>query len=242
MLGILSAVIEISTAILFTLFVVSLLVFLKKTGQGSAKFEDMLNDVAQAVKFIQMNKEAALGIQTVSPHSSAIDLAHYSGPKFCFGGYSSGGHVAATLLQQPHILKAHGLTDDPTQLFDGILLISGVLAVEPIEKLKVGLGKPRFLVDFVMTTVWGNSKKRDIPSPIIGRIPKIPHLLVGNRHEVFGLKWLDIFFCSFDFAETANAVGVQAAYKEVDSDHWNILASRVLQDALAEGLPKLVGL
>ena len=68
-----------------------------------------------------------------------------------------------------------------------------------------------------------------------------PHL--QNRHELFfGLRWLDAFFRGREYAAALRRrhPGVPAVYREVRSDHWNVLASRGLRDAVREELPRLL--
>ena len=160
--------------------------------------------------------------------------------------------MAATLLQQPDLFSQYGLLP-PERLFQGVLMISGVLAVRPQKVTfseKVTAKKqctvatppgPQWLTDFVLTTVWGPNADK-IPSPLVMQNdPKLPHLLVGCRNECFGLSWLDVFFCSRQYSQKVQHVtGKYANYVQVESDHWNILKSAALRDALQEELPKLV--
>ena len=97
---------------------------------------------------------------------------------------------------------------------------------------------PRWLTDAVMKTVFGNEVD-NIPSPLHGSpsmIPRLPHLLIGCKHEVFGINWLDVFFCSGDFCTMLKSRGIRARFVKVASDHWNILNSgeflRVLETEL----------
>ena len=76
-------------------------------------------------------------------------------------------------------------------------------------------------------------------------VTHIPHLLIENRHEIpFGLPWLDTFFCAAAYkqalVEAAGERKAKVALRLVDSDHWNILASRHLYDALRDELPALL--
>jgi hypothetical protein len=268
---------------------------------GSATLDDMVCDVSEALQWIDKNKKQL-----------AVDVAHnekaQSMPPFVFGGYSSGGHVASTLMSRPKDWKKH------MHMFSGILMISGVLAVKPetvrIEAsatssakdgaikghrtgnsnasiastatiqteetlgytivstdgsdgssiteeknkddvppvkqraapsaLEVGQNKPRWLTDTVMNAVWGETSNQ-IPSPIVQPTPvELPHLLVGNYKEMFGLQWLDIFFCSRDYHDNLVRRGVRSTLKQINSDHWNILSSRLLREALRQELPTLV--
>ena len=186
-----------------------------------------------------------------------------------FGGYSSGSHVAASLLQRRDLLASRGLSKDSDadgytgdakpsnkgdcvrmeQICDGVVMVSGllparsspvVLSSDPSEsqsqsQSKLGLKSksqsqqqpqslvskgmvpatksatndtvvpsdnlPRWLTDAVMKTVFGN-EVANIPSPLHGSpsmILRLPHLLIGCKHEVFGINWLDVFFCWGDF-------------------------------------------
>ena len=87
-----------------------------------------------------------------------------------------------------------------------------------------------------MRTVFGSEGIELLPSPLHGRPPRIPHLLFGCEKEVFGINWLDVFFCSRDFADMLTVEGVPVRYVEVKSDHWNILGSCSLSEALAQEL------
>ena len=285
-------------AVAFTALTALFLCLLALGGRGSAKFEDMLDDVAQALKWIHSHPDLLRIGETQTPmraqlwtcswpssleeenekegedhnnyvpsasptsHSNSYDsesseeespLQHSSNNKqsFVFGGYSSGGHVAATLLQTPELFSKYNLPD-PETFFDGILMISGVLAVRP-ETVSMNNGEttistpkaPTWLIQFVMQTVWGPEAVDQIPSPLTllqdkQYCPRLPHLLVGCRNELFGLSWLDIFFCSQAYCEAVQLSTQQPAkHIQVNSDHWNILNSRALREALREELPRL---
>jgi acetyl esterase/lipase len=202
--------------------VLSALTAISLANHGAATLDDMHEDVATALTFIQLNKTLLASSTTTNA-------------KFVFGGYSSGGHVAATLLQNDVLWKRHSLAA-PTQLFSGILYISAVLSV---RKADYSGGCPTaWLTNLVMWTVWGPNA-HTIPSPLVGSLPKLPHVLIGNVNEVFGLGILDAFFSSEAYVNRAKSMGVPAIYRPVPCDHWNILASRALRDALEHELPKL---
>ena len=261
--------------------------FVKWSAQGSASLDDMVDDVATAVAWAKANTDMLL----------PVGMKTSEGYHVVFGGYSSGGHVAATLLQRPITYWSdHGLPS-PHELFSCILYISGVLAVQPLEQqvddstdttvysgsrtsssfssqeedgspitsepqsaplvltnsVKIPRRKhsntPVWLTNFVCRTVWGPGWVREIPSPLQNLfdrsssdndVTKIPHLLVECRHEIFGFHWLDTFFCSTTYAERLQQMGVPVALRQVPSDHWRILASRQLHQAVAEEVPKLL--
>ena len=190
--------------------------------KGAATIKDMVEDVENAVTFVKENSDLILGKKVGSNETR----------KMVFGGYSSGGHVAATMLSQnPQKWKEE---------FHCILYISGVLAVRAgsIASLE---SKPRFLIDFVMRTVWGE-QRTSIPSPIESRdVVPLPHLLVACKNEVFGLPILDIFLCSELYHEKLNQLRIPVLLRHVHSDHWFVLSSSTLRLALKEEMPKLLG-
>lgn len=53
---------------------------------------------------------------------------------------------------------------------------------------------------------------------------------------MFGLNWLDIFFRSPSYCELLNSLGIESRYTAVQSDHWNVLNSTELSDALKKEL------
>ena len=171
-------------------------------------------------------------------------------------------------MHHPELFEKHNLPL-PEKLFQGILMISGVMAVRPervtVENtsgtttiIETAQG-PRWLTDLVVRIVWGQQFAEKLPSPLVAGItgssngnnsnndntpsspPRLPHLLVGNRNELFGLSWLDVFFCSRAYCDKVRAMtGQPAKYVQVESDHWNILNSKVLHDTLQDELPKLI--
>ena len=86
--------------------------------RGSASFDMMMDDVCTALHWVRDHR-AELCAPGAPPARRLV-----------FGGYSSGAHVAASLLQRPDLLAARGLPP-PEKLCDGVLYISGVLAVRP---------------------------------------------------------------------------------------------------------------
>jgi hypothetical protein len=55
---------------------------------------------------------------------------------------------------------------------------------------------------------------------------------------MFGLPFLDIYFCSQEYAKLLRHKGIPAVYKQIKSDHWFVLGSKALQEALRDELPK----
>jgi acetyl esterase/lipase len=215
---------------------------------GSAEFDDMLHDVASAIKYLQSNNEQ-LGIdidplQNSRSHVNDEDKEGGPSAPFVLGGYSSGGHVLSSLLFRPDILEQHGLPSNPIDLCRGVLLISPVLAVKTI----VGAASASYswFTDLVVSRVWGDEKKNDVPSPfhsllasnntrsvnkhkdLKGRrddelLP--PHLIVGCEQETFGIPLLDTFFCSEQYASALVSGGTECTSVVVSANHWTVLES-----------------
>ena len=103
-------------------------------GHGSASFDDMQNDVMDALAWLDANDEI-LGLYRnevgdggggSSSRSDSEMKRSRRGP-FVFGGYSSGGHVAATVMQDASLWRDRDLPE-PHAHFDTILYISPVLS------------------------------------------------------------------------------------------------------------------
>ena len=196
--------------------------------RGAADFEDMVRDVADALYWVQ--KYRATVYLRIPGDTSPQQ-------KLVFGGYSSGGHTAAALMQRPKLLEARGLPK-PEELFDAALFISGVLAVRPPKTTTNAAHPSTWLTDLVTRVVFGKQGASRLPSPLhtLHKQPRIPHVLIGCIEEVFGLPWMDVFFCSRDFCQSLRRYGVPARLVEVNSDHWNILGSRSLSSVLGKEL------
>ena len=138
----------------------------------------------------------------------------------------------------------------PERWIDVALYISPVLAVRPHRGLKTRKGRPqassslsvlppppRFFTDIAVNLVFGDVAST-IPSPIdfFEKSPRIPHRFLGCKNEMFGLRWLDLFFCSEAYSSLLCGQGVDSKYVAVNSDHWNVLNSTALFDALKSEL------
>jgi hypothetical protein len=262
------------------------LVAMELAGHGSASFDQMQNDVMDALVYLEKNKKR-LGLNISSDDA-----------QFIFGGYSSGGHVAATITQQPHLWKERNLPS-PDVYCDSLLYISPVLSTKPyaemcrklsslsssslsmmspsssmpslapsegsqssndqnaaarraLEKTSSSISSstlsslqstsspPKWLTSELVKAIFGHAAAQT-PSPIhtYSKSPSLPHTFVGCEKEMFGLNWLDLFFCSPTYCELLKSMGIDSRYVAVDSDHWNILNSTVLSEALEEEI-KLV--
>jgi acetyl esterase/lipase len=223
--------------------------------RGSASFTDMQKDVMDAMSWFDENRTKLFNEQ-----QSKQRIRN----KIVFGGYSSGGHVAAMVMQQPHLWKERNLPL-PEAYCSTALYISPVLCTTPyhvnlerhlsslsLKKMSTSLSSstthsieesttkpqaPSWLTDHLITTVFGYT----IPSPIqtYQNSPTIPHVFIGCHKEMFGLDWLDLFFASRDYNELLLARGVDSRFVGVDSDHWNILRSWELMEVLERELGRI---
>ena len=187
--------------------------------RGAATHEQMLDDVCSALHWVRANRDDLVPTPGAPRPRSLV-----------FGGYSSGAHVAVSLLQQPARLVASGLPRPCEGLCDGILLLSGVLGSR--------LGGST-VTDAILAVCFGLQGARALPSPVdrAADSPSLPHLLIGCEREVFGLPVLDaslsgVFFRSRELYERLRARGVPATLREIRSDHWSVLNSRALAEAL----------
>jgi hypothetical protein len=276
---------------IFLLVSASGLALMELGGYGSATFDDMQNDVMDALAWLDANYGDLDLFRKEDGGSSTSGRIGKRG-LFVFGGYSSGGHVAATVTQNATLWRNRNLPD-PHVHCDAILYISPVLSTrayhdDVIRKKITSLPSlasssssltsssgatdsaledetlstssshevflsttalasassappPTWLTDRVVRAVFGHRAAPGIPSPIhtYDRSPPVPHIFLGCRYEMFGLTWLDAFFCSSDFSELLNGVGVESRYRAIRSDHWNILGSAELRSALKEELGRI---
>lgn len=191
--------------------------------RGSATIDDMMNDVATALKWIQ-------------------DHHQKEHPKIWFGGYSSGAHVAALVLQRPTLLQEKKV--DPLETWiQQIVFISGVLGVRPIEATETS---PRFVTDFVNQCIFGH-RHETLPSPlenlplVVGECyPKLPHLILDcGPNEMLGLAWLDHYFVSPHYHHQLEKNGRPSKYIAMpNTNHWEVLGSKELKAALQKEITK----
>ena len=98
------------------------LILMELGGWGSASFTEMQNDVMDAIAWFEENRDKLL----VQNRNGSESLQRRN----VFGGYSSGGHVAATCMQQPQMWKDRNLPN-PEAYCSMILYISPVLCTKP---------------------------------------------------------------------------------------------------------------
>ena len=120
------------------MFFFTSLMLMEIIGKNSASFDDMQSDVMDALAWYEKNKEM-LGLNGREKETSAIlssgrhaNLLKPTKTKtpFIFGGYSSGGHVAATITQNQQLWKDRNLP--PCHEYcSAILYVSPVLSTRP---------------------------------------------------------------------------------------------------------------
>ena len=204
------------------LMILVLGVALHALAYGAASHEDMLDDVSRAIAWVRTHRSTL-----ATPDQRLV-----------FGGYSSGAHVAATLLTRPGLLSARGVPA-PTEWCDGVLLLSGVLGVRPGPPLPPpGASWARVAPNLIVRLAFGSAAASALPSPvhIIDKQPHLPHLLIYCKHELFNLQPLEremgTMFCSEAYGELLAARNVSAMLLPVESDHWSVLSSKGFAQAL----------
>jgi len=186
---------------------------------SSATYEDMLADVACALRWVHDNRQH-LHCPSQPPPT-----------KLMFGGYSSGAHVAASLLQRTEILEANGLPQPSAGLCDSLIFLSGVFATFDVLHLQTGMlgGLIRSigLTDAVFrwTFVNANSKSTS-PLRDVARTPRLPHILIGCYSEAFGIAALEQAFgfvlCEDAYASALKQAGVPVRASKIDSNHFGL--------------------
>lgn len=229
--------------------------------RGAATFGMMMEDVCQALKWVRAHRDELGPTAPPATYSAWGRLPGRAGAeaekpplqsKVVFGGYSSGGHVAISLLHRPELLAKQSLPP-PTELCDGVLLLSGLLGTSlscpPAEAPRLA---PR-LTDAITRLVFGGAAAAELPSPVheagaeagaaaASRSPPLPHVFIDCAHEVFGLplieKALGVYFCGREMHRRLRARGVTSTHLEVNSDHWRVLRSKPLVAALRKALTR----
>lgn len=172
----------------------TVLLLLTWLAKGRATFDDMLDDVANALVWVHnhpeelllMNENDSKSTSSASSDGSSAtnpQTASTTAPKpfLVFGGYSSGGHVAASLLQRPDLLRQKGLPLPNDGLCDAVCLLSGVLATRPLPSSLADSDyvkrKHYWFARVLLQVVFGPSEEavRTVPSPL--------HKLVGDDEQ-----------------------------------------------------------
>jgi len=208
-----------SHSLLLVLGIFSIGVVLIWQGQGAATLDDMIQDVATALHFTQH-------------HSKELRIAD---SHLVLGGYSSGAHVVAMFLLSKEVLPPN---------ICGILYLSGILSLDS------------WAMNAVTLSVFGKWSC-NVPPPLISdsnptvttnRLPPLlPHLIVGCHKELFGIPWLNATFCAKRYQQwllstfsslqqETSTTATNARCVLVHSNHWSVLSSQALAQALSEHL------
>jgi len=224
------------------LFLLLFAAFLYMEGIGAAGIHDMVSDVSSALGYIDEHAhEWGLGGPQNPNNNKTIPVV--------FGGYSSGAHVAATLLTVSPLSPLLSATSkEPQKLkhltIRSVLYLSGVLDVSPESFLmnllsRLVLVKPPSEVPSPLNALASLDEKK------IGSFP--PHVLIGCKREVFGWSILDSAFCASEYAESLRSsrhINKTSGVRLILLDdwtvnHWSILSSRSLRNALGNVLASL---
>jgi hypothetical protein len=227
--------------------VVSLLLFgwLSWQGQGAATLDDMVQDVTDALQFIQTNvndddddddddddsillrRKRRRSLLGNHPTTTTTTIPR----TFVLGGYSSGAHVLATFLSRQQQQLQQSQSQHPPTNVVGILHLSGVLSLK---------SNTSWAMHWYTRVVFGNRVCHSMPSPLGASPPppRIRHLVIGCHHEVpFGIPILDGTLCAYQYQQWLSCQGFDARCVLVASNHWSVLSSRALCRALDEHLP-----
>lgn len=222
----------------FNIFILPLfmLVFFYVEGIGAAGIEDMVSDVSAALSYIDDHAHE-WGLGGVAENQEMDKTTNRKKIEIVFGGYSSGAHVAATLLMDLNLSPLSSSKSSPvekTQRFfipsesdpqkstkhhsnqpkhlaiRSVLYISGVLDVSPES----------IIMTILSRTVLRKSPL-EVPSPLrtLTKSPSLfsdkpfcnfpPHVLIGCKHEVFGWSILDSAFCASKYADALRTLSIR---------------------------------
>jgi len=224
--------------------------FMYIDGIGAAGIEDMVSDVSAALRYIDEHSNewglANAVVESKNNNKNNIPVV--------FGGYSSGAHVAATLLTDSPLSPLLSATSKrPRKLKNltirSVMYLSGVLDVSPES----------FVMDLLSRLVLGKPPS-EVPSPLkalslldkkIGNNYLPPHIVIGCKREVFGWSILDSAFCASEYVETLRSLRLCSSSCESNGlvrlillekwtvNHWSILSSVALRNALRTVLTSL---
>jgi hypothetical protein len=209
-------------------------------GQGAATLKDMLHDASTALQFVDRHIH-----DWTSNTGASTDTKNKQPDKIpiIFGGYSSGAHVAATVLSSESLSPLAKTKAFSNLYIQHILYVSGFLDVSPsawvVTLLTLGvLGEWPSTVPSPLKAI--QDRPQQPPSHPIHNLP--PHTLLGCQNEVFGLSILDSAFCSDEYANILNQHSPGSAecklLQEWTCNHWSVLSTMALRKALHTSLDK----
>ncbi len=198
-------------------------------GRGAAGIEGMVSDVSAALDYID-NHALEWGLGAAAENKEMDKTKKRKKIPIVFGGYSSGAHVAATLLtdsdlsplslsksspveetqrllirseSDPQKSTKHHSREPKHLTIRSVLYISGVLDVSPESFLMTLLS--RIVLRKSPSEVPSPLRALKTFSPLFGdksgcSVP--PHILIGCKREVFGWSILDSAFCASEYANT----------------------------------------
>ncbi|KAL3922252.1 MAG: hypothetical protein SGILL_002305 [Bacillariaceae sp.] len=215
-------------------------------GKGAASLKEMVEDVSNALTFVDKH----IDDWWQSDDSDSDSKSDDDKIPIIFGGYSSGAHVSATLMQSPSLTPLASANDSTSATtlknmeIVHVMYISGFLHPAPDS-----------FVGTSMTLAALNEWPSNVHSPFetlkaqgsvrTRRRPKEPpHTLIGCQNEIFGLPILLSAFCSKDYATTLNENNGDGSaewipLKDWTANHWSVLATMGLRRVMHDSLRKV---
>ena len=197
---------------------------------SSATHAQMVDDVATALVWIKKNS-----VQ-INPKTIRVTCTW-------FAGYSSGSHVASSLLaKSDSFFIERGLpTPSKGGLCDAVLHLSGVFG---------SLENGNAAYQLLSSAIFGSECIPPAPVSEASLIPsKIPHVFVRCSHEVFGVPWVENWMHSIlggaEYPAALKSRGLSVREFELQSNHWTMLWDpdliRILATELKYERPLFVG-
>ncbi len=118
---------------MFLLLSAAGLFLIELMGAGAASFDDMQHDVLDALAWLHANESRLFDLDNRCCFSTQLAQNNATTCRrrpFVFGGYSSGGHVAASVVQNSTMWASRNLPE-PHVHCDSMLYISPVLSTKP---------------------------------------------------------------------------------------------------------------
>eukprot|EP00980_Cylindrotheca_fusiformis_P019132 scaffold6484_cov78-Cylindrotheca_fusiformis.AAC.1 len=204
--------------------------FLFLHGQNAATtIDEMTDDVAAALQYVQEN---------------SIELGISNNSKLIIGGYSSGGHLLATYING---IQQNDIDDDSRRRKLNLDRIVGVLYLSAVFSLD-----NCWFINILTYIVFGrwswqmpssSSPMTTISdSYLVTREKQLPHLIIGCQKETFGIPILDHAFATLEYWDKIKQQQYSKSSSKcvlVPSNHWCILSSTALTDALETNIPQV---
>ena len=175
-----------------------------------------------------------------------------SNGKFIVGGYSSGAHILLSVLQSGILQSEKYNIPNTSDLYDAILLISGVFSTRIINP-SIDTYWDNFILKKFLQTIFKNSYTEVIKNSPFHNMEKhpikLPFLIAYCKYEVFNIIFLENrlreLFSSTEFINKINKINkinnidkqsIKIKNIEINSNHWSILNSNELINFVIENM------